>query len=72
MPIEFYPDTDTMGERDESNRCLDTITLFDGPGVCKRNKGHKVDDDKNPAQGNGEFHQEEFEGWIWNDRGLCG
>lgn len=71
MPREFYPDTDRNEERSDELNCLNEIDMWDGPGICMRKKGHRVDA-ASPANGLGEFHQEALEGWVWNDNGLVG
>lgn len=70
MPTVFYDDTDQNGSCDPETRCLEEVSMFDGPGICKRKKGHQVDDF---ADGGGvlgkELHQEEYEGWVWDING---
>jgi hypothetical protein len=71
MPRKFYPDTDQTGLKPVSELCYDKFTMFDGPGICKRRKGHPVDEGadahSNPKS---ELHQEEYEGWAWNKTGV--
>lgn len=70
MPRDFYPDTDQTGLKPVSSRCYINVGLWDGPGICKRDKGHPVD--KGPISDAKELHQEEYEGWVWNDNGRIG
>lgn len=73
MPRRFYDDTNrrpTMGEL--PNLCGQTIELFDGPAYCTRENGHKVETMTRSNSPSGEFHQEEFEGWVWDNEGAIG
>lgn len=74
MPRVFYPDTEqnlnVVG--DPEKYCLNQIGLFDGPAVCMRPKGHEVTETNNGLNPNGEFHQEAFEGWFWDNHGRVG
>lgn len=70
MPREFYPDIDRTGLKPVSELCYNTIGMFDGPGICKRPKGHKVNN--GPLSDAEELHQEEYEGWVWNDEHRIG
>lgn len=71
MPRPFYSDTNRGADvRPDESLCLNEIEMFDGPGVCTRPKGHQVN---NLTPDNvGEFHQEAFEGWVWDNHGRVG
>lgn len=47
--------------------CKSSTALFDGPAYCDRPYGHRVDVMTNDNLGTGEFHQESFEGWVWDN-----
>jgi hypothetical protein len=70
MPREFYADTQ-QGEA-TGNECLNEIEMFDGPGICMRPKGHKVTEMAKIDDPAGQFHQEGFEGWVWNNKNQVG
>lgn len=70
MPRDsFYPDLDQTGLKPVSELCYATIEMFDGPGICKRAKNHRVDQMEGRNVNSGEFHQEEYEGWVWDSNG---
>lgn len=70
MPREFYPDTIAQENViDPYTICGVTTALFDGEGVCNRIKGHFTETMTDDNWGTGEFHQEAFEGWIWDGKG---
>lgn len=70
MPREFYPDTvKDENITDDSVLCNNETQMFDGPGICTRAKGHKLEKMTNDNWGTGEFHQESFEGWVWDGEG---
>lgn len=73
MPIDFYPDTERSlrtRKNAQEELCLNTVNGFDGPFVCTREKNHRIDSLKEvtPEAGSS-FHQEEYEGWIWDNDG---
>lgn len=70
MPRDFYPDLYREDEKPSFELCLNEITMFDGVGVCMRPKDHKVDEANTFPDG--EYHQEEYEGWIWDNSGRVG
>lgn len=73
MPREFYADTDEYGSmRHKDETCLNEIEMSDGPGICMRPKGHQVNEMTSGANPVGEFHQEAFEGWVWDNHGRVG
>lgn len=73
MPREFYEDSAQNAPVQESQKlCANAIPLFDGPAFCVRPEGHKVDVMTRDNHDTGEFHQEEFEGWIWDNDGAIG
>jgi hypothetical protein len=74
MPREFYPDTKVGSETgNENDVCLEQIKMWDGPGICVRARGHRVDEmNAQPNNFVGEFHQEGLEGWVWDDSGRIG
>lgn len=69
MPRSFYPDMYDKPEGSES--CQARTEMWDGPAYCNRPKGHKIEAIESDNLGTGEFHQEAFEGWIWDDRGFA-
>jgi hypothetical protein len=72
MPREFYEDTDQTGLRPVDQTCYHHIEGFDGPFICKRPKDHPVTNNSTFDDPDGQFHQEEYEGWIWTDKGEVG
>lgn len=75
MPRKFYNDLVQYPIGGQTEKlCGKEILLFDGAAFCNREKNHQVDE-LDPATKNkdtGEFHQEAFEGWVWDDRGYVG
>ena len=73
MPRKFYVDINRnpIGN-DSRSLCDNTTEMWDGTAYCNRPKGHKVDELTNENRWTGEFHQEAFEGWIWDEKGNIG
>jgi hypothetical protein len=52
--------------------CNKTTEMWDGEAACNRVAGHKVDVMTRDNREDGEFHQEAFEGWVWDNNGAVG
>ncbi len=62
MPMPFFSDTETTPH---AEHCGAQIGMFDGPAVCTRLRGHeKVSAKLDPSA---QLHQENYEGWVWNN-----
>ena len=73
MPRPFYSDLEIYPtSANHDSLCGHETEMWDGPGICNRAKGHEVETMTNSNFDTGEFHQESFEGWVWDGEGSVG